>query len=164
MISSNIKFISTKIDTEEFKEIRKIRYDVFVTEQKCPEDEEYDEYDAEATHYLLLDNDIPIGCSRSRKYHLADKDVYKLERFAIFKQFRGKSYGRILVEETIKAVYKETKEQNYPCYIINSQQYVESFYSKCGFITDTTIPVFYECEIPHVRMTIPMEIVKERYS
>ncbi|GAM19305.1 hypothetical protein SAMD00019534_024800, partial [Acytostelium subglobosum LB1] len=161
-VMASTNFVATQNNTDVFnKDIRKIRYDVFVIEQQCPVEEEWDEHDAIATHYLLTDNGVPVACSRSRQYHLDDgTDVVKLERFAVLKEHRGKKYGKVLVEETIKRVYELNKDRNFPCYIINAQQYVEKFYEKLGFITDTNIPIFYEANIPHVRMAIPIQTVK----
>ncbi|EGG23392.1 hypothetical protein DFA_05524 [Cavenderia fasciculata] len=167
-ITNSVELIATSFGSEEFKEIKKIRYDVFVVEQKCPEDEEWDEYDEKATHYLLRVNGEAVGCARSRQIYYPDYEgkldthVLKLERFAVPQNHRGKNHGGELVKRTIKQVYKETKDKNYPLYIINAQQYVEKFYQKLGFETDQSIPIFYECEIPHVRMIITAATVSSQ--
>eukprot|EP01132_Coremiostelium_polycephalum_P001926 gene1926-2361_t len=170
MISTTdkIEIVSTKFGGDVFSSIKKIRYDVFVVEQECPEDEEWDEYDEHATHLLLKVNDVPVGASRYRKIYYPkydgklDTDVLKLERFAILKEFRGKNYGSELVKLVIKEAYVATNKQ-YPYFIINAQQYVEKFYSKLGFVTDTSIPIFYEANIPHVRMTLSKETIESMY-
>ncbi|KAN0012430.1 hypothetical protein ACTFIV_004462 [Dictyostelium citrinum] len=164
--------ISTEFNTEIFKDIKKIRYDVFVIEQECPEEEEWDEYDEKAKHLLLKINGDSVGCARWRKIYYPDYEgnmdchVIKMERFAVLKQFRGKNYGKELVKKVIQEIYQKTNiEQNtdYPLFMINAQQYVEKFYQSLGFETDKNIPIFYEAGIPHVRMIISKDTIKNLY-
>ncbi|KAF2077504.1 hypothetical protein CYY_001203 [Polysphondylium violaceum] len=167
--TANIELVSTDLGTTDFQDIRKIRYDVFVIEQECSEEEEWDEYDATSKHLLLKVDGVAVGCSRWRKVYYPkyegnmECDVIKLERFAVLKEFRGKSFGKELVQQVIRNVYSETQGQ-YPLFMINAQQYVEKFYKGLGFETDANIPIFYEANIPHVRMIITKDAIKSIYN
>ena len=55
------------ISPEEIDQVFAIRTEVFVKEQKCLPSEEFDELDAVAKHYLLLENDNPVATGRYRK-------------------------------------------------------------------------------------------------
>ncbi|EGC38145.1 hypothetical protein DICPUDRAFT_86661 [Dictyostelium purpureum] len=163
---------TTDFNTLVFEDIKKIRYEVFVIEQQCPQEEEWDEYDESSKHLLLKVNGEPVGCARWRKVYYPkydgnmECDVIKLERFAILKQFRGKSFGKELVKQVIKHVYQTTnidQSLNYPLFMINAQQYVENFYSSLGFETDKNIPIFDEAGILHVRMIITNDKIKKLY-
>ncbi|MBW4890748.1 GNAT family N-acetyltransferase [Mucilaginibacter sp. HMF5004] len=73
-----------------------IRREVFVDEQNCPPELEW-EYEDESTHFLARVDGVPAGASRWRK---TDKG-YKLERFAVLKPFRGKGVGQALVQAVL---------------------------------------------------------------
>eukprot|EP01133_Synstelium_polycarpum_P013233 gene13233-15550_t len=122
--------------------------------------DEWDEYDATATHYLLTCDGVPVACSRSRRIYYPDYEgkidthCMKLERFAVLEEYRGKNVGKELAIRVIREVHQANASQNYPYFIINAQQYVEEFYKKLGFETDTSIPLFYEAGIPHQQSSI----------
>lgn len=73
-----------------------IRREVFVGEQHCPPELEW-EHEDESVHFLATADDIPAGASRWRK---TDKG-YKLERFAVLKSFRGSGVGQALVKAVL---------------------------------------------------------------
>ena len=61
-----------------------IRNSVYIGEQECPYEEEYDGNDLSATHLLAYIGDEPVGCLRLRFF----ADFAKFERIAIRKEFR----------------------------------------------------------------------------
>ena len=84
-------------DADELQKVFAIRKLVFVDEQNCPPELEW-EHEEESVHFLGLVNGIPAGASRWRK---TDKG-YKLERFAVLKEFRGLGVGQALVRAVLK--------------------------------------------------------------
>ena len=93
--------ISIKKFTFENKALREhafaIRHKVFVIGQNCPEDLEY-EFEEESTHFLLLDNNIPLATARHRK----TRKGFKLERFAVLETARGKGYGMQILKAILE--------------------------------------------------------------
>jgi len=75
--SIEVKKVSTNEELEQVFAIRKI---VFVEEQNCPPELEW-EFEDESVHFIGLVDGTPAGASRWRK---TDK-VYKFERFAVLK-------------------------------------------------------------------------------
>ena len=122
------------------KKAHKIRYDVFVIEQNCPEDLEW-EFEEESTHFLLIENDIPLATARHRK----TENGYKLERFAVLSQARGKGFGMLI----LKAILEDIKESNEVKYM-HAQEQVIPFYEKVGF--EKSGNVFEEAGIMHYKM------------
>lgn len=130
-----------KIELPEDKEKAfEIRRDVFVVGQGVSQDEEYDEYDATATHFLAILNKAPIGTARWRN----KRDYVKLERFAILENHRNKGIGTAL----LKAVLKDIPE-NKTC-ILHAQLDAVSLYERGGFVKEG--PLFLECGIKHYKM------------
>ena len=127
-------------DEELMKEAHKIRYDVFVIGQNCPEDLEW-EFEEESTHFLLIENNIPLATARHRK---TDNGL-KLERFAVLSQARSKGFGMLI----LKAILEDIKDSNALKYM-HAQEQVIPFYEKVGF--EKSGNVFEEAGIMHYKM------------
>src|SRR5580658_2096878 len=83
-------------DDERLQKVFAIRREVFVGEQNCPPELEW-EFEDESNHFLATVDGVPAGASRWRK---TDKG-YKLERFAVLKKFRGLGLGQVLVKAVL---------------------------------------------------------------
>jgi predicted GNAT family N-acyltransferase len=83
-------------DPAGLKTVFAIRREVFVDEQHCPPELEW-EYEDESTHFLAVVDGVPAGASRWRKTNKG----YKLERFAVLKPFRGHGVGQALVQAVL---------------------------------------------------------------
>ena len=127
-------------DEKLMKKAHEIRYDVFVIGQNCPEDLEW-EFEEESTHFLLIENDIPLASARHRK----TENGYKLERFAVLSEARGKGYGMLI----LKAILEDIKESNTLKYM-HAQEQVTPFYEKVGF--EKSGKKFEEAGIMHYKM------------
>src|SRR5882757_9592865 len=88
--------VSKVSDPESLEKVFAIRREVFVGEQNCPPELEW-EHEEESTHFLATVDGVPAGASRWRK---TDKG-YKLERFAVLKDFRGHGVGQALVKAVL---------------------------------------------------------------
>src|SRR5687768_14333268 len=95
----------------DFEKAMFIRMEVFVQEQLVPVEEEQDEYDAEAMHWLFLHAKTlePVATGRMLSYQegCQMRPVAKLGRIAVRKPYRGKNVGRELMNEILKAVHAE---------------------------------------------------------
>ncbi len=119
-----------------------IRRQVFVVEQNCPPELEW-EFEDESTHFLATVDDIPAGTARWRK---TDKG-YKLERFAVLPEFRGLGVG----QELVKAVLADLPTDSNYVYL-HAQIQAIGLYQKLGF--ETTGPEFEEAGIRHYKMVL----------
>jgi predicted GNAT family N-acyltransferase len=117
-----------------------IRFEVFVIEQQCPEDIEW-EYEDQCKHYLAMINNCAAGTARWR----ATANGYKLERFAVLKHRRSEGVGEMLLKSILKQVPKDGKT-----IYLHAQIQAAPFYLKNGFVADG--PHFYEADIEHVKM------------
>ncbi len=130
-----------KVDqTEDLDKVFAIRRKVFVDEQKCPPELEW-EFEDESVHFLATFAGIPAGASRWRK---TDKG-YKLERFAVLDEFRGKGIGQGLVQAVLEDLPPDAS------YIyMHAQLPAVGLYEKFGF--EKTGPEFEEAGIRHYKM------------
>jgi len=134
-----VKKVTAPEDLEKVFGIRRI---VFVEEQQCPVALEY-EHEEDAIHFLATCDGIPAGAARWR----STEKGYKLERFAVLQEFRGRGVGRALV----MAVLADLPEGAQPVYL-HAQLSASDFYERLGFIREGGI--FEEAGILHTRMTL----------
>ncbi|WP_017728298.1 GNAT family N-acetyltransferase [Halalkalibacterium ligniniphilum] len=132
-----------KVKTEkQLQDAFQVRTEVFVHEQKVPQDIEIDEHEDEATHFVLYEGNAAVGAGRLRVI-----DNYgKMERICISKTVRGTGAGRLLME-TMEAY---AKEQGLEKAKLNAQIQAEGFYKKLGYVTVSD--PFLDANIPHVTM------------
>ena len=100
-----------------------IRKEVFVNEQKCDPEDEY-ENEEDSIHFLLLDNNNPVATARYRE----TKNGIKMERFAVLKNMRGKGYGLMILNYMISDL-----SENILIKYLHAQVQVVRFYEKVGF-------------------------------
>ncbi|HRZ41095.1 MAG TPA: GNAT family N-acetyltransferase [Bacteroidales bacterium] len=127
-------------DSTLFALARKIRYEVFIEEQKVPESLEY-EHEESAVHYLLLEDGEPRATARWRETPAG----IKLERFAVPSPFRNLGLGTVLLER----VMKDVRPLGKPIYL-HAQTTAVNYYLRAGFV-----PVgkeFEEAGIRHYKM------------
>ena len=115
---------------DDFMRAAVIRGAVFVGEQECPYDEEFDGNDFTATHLIGYVGDEPAGCLRIRYF----SDFAKLERLVVRKEFRGLGLARKLVSFGVE--FCQTKGYTRVCSY--AQKRLVKFWGRCGFsIPDT---------------------------
>lgn len=134
------KFLFSEKDL--MKKAHKIRYEVFVIGQNCPEELEW-EFEAESTHFLLTIDKIPKATARHRKTGKG----YKLERFAVLESERGKGLGH----KILKSVLNDLSDYKGLIYM-HAQVDVIPFYEKLGFIKEGN--EFEEAGIQHYKMKL----------
>ena len=117
-----------------------IRDTVFVQEQGCPSDLEH-EHDDIAIHFLATVDGIPVGAARWRK----TEQGYKLERFAVLKEYRGKGIAAAM----IKTVLADLPHDATYIYL-NAQIDAVPVYEKNGFVK--VGEQFEEAGIQHFKM------------
>ncbi|PSQ97481.1 MAG: GNAT family N-acetyltransferase [Bacteroidetes bacterium SW_9_63_38] len=127
---------------------RDIRRQVFVEEQGCDPDDEWDGHDETSRHVLGMVDDTPVATARWRTVPHGDEIVAKLERFAVLPGHRGEGHGTQLVE----AVLDDARRAGFDTFLIHSQVRLEGWYAQLGF--EPTGRRFEEAGLPHVEMLL----------
>ncbi|WP_078381362.1 GNAT family N-acetyltransferase [Sutcliffiella halmapala] len=137
----HVQLVEKEQELQDAYTVRKI---VFVEEQLVPLEEEIDEYENDAAHFVLYDHDEAVGAGRFR---ILD-NVGKVERICVLPSHRtAKGAGRLIMS----AIEDYAKEQNVTSLKLNAQTHAEGFYSKLGY--QTVSDIFMDAGIPHVTMT-----------
>jgi len=121
------------------KEICAIRYNVFIEEQKVPEELEIDGLDDKAKHVLAFVDSVQIGTGRI----LSDGHI---GRVAVLKDYRGLGIGKLIMKDLIKWAQNMNLEKVW----LSSQWHAHSFYLDLGFVCVGEI--YIEAGIDHIKM------------
>jgi predicted GNAT family N-acyltransferase len=130
---------------EELNHAFAIREKVFIEEQECARDEEFDEYDDESIHFIAYYQGAVAGTSRYRK---TGKGI-KLERFAVLKEFRGSGIGKRLVSTVLADVLHHHNAKGTLLYL-HAQVSAMPLYAKYEF--KKVGEMFVEANIEHFEM------------
>ncbi len=137
-----------KIETDrELQRCLAVRREVFILEQKVPEEREVDHYDrigSEAGHVLLVSNHEDAAAGRYVPYR---EGAAKMQRVAVRSVYRGQGLGRVLME----ALEDAARRDGFSRSVLDSQCHAEKFYHSLGYRTLPGDP-FYDAGILHVRM------------
>ena len=134
------KLVSSVTELEEALEVRR---EVFVKEQSVSPEEEYDGYDEEALHMVVIDRGKVIGTARVR--FLSDR-LAKIERMAILRSFRRRGIGSGILSFLNEQIGDKQVDE----LVLHAQHSVMAFYKSCGF-KETGSP-FLEAGIQHIKM------------
>lgn len=130
-------------ESRDLKAAFAIREKVFVEEQNVPPDQEYDEHDITANHYLATYNGQPAGAARWRP----TANGIKLERFAVLAGYRNRQIGRAVLKEILKDVAAAHPDKTI---YLHAQVKAVPFYLRHGF--SPVGELFSECDIDHYKM------------
>ena len=102
---------------------------------------EFDETDRLAKHMLLFEDDIPVATCRF--FFSVERDCYVIGRIAVSKEFRGKQYGKKMLqgaEKTVSDLGGKRIE-------LSAQCRVAEFYKKQGYMELNDIHMDEDCHI-----------------
>jgi len=134
---------------EDLNRVFSIRSAVYIGEQECPYDEEYDGNDFAATHLLAYIGDEPVGCLRVRFF----ADFAKIERLAIRKEFRKTRAAFQLV----RAGFKLCGAKGYTKIYGHSQVRLVNFWSRFGFRVPENARRFVFSDFDYVEIVADIE-------
>lgn len=135
------EIISFKInDKIRYNQALEIRKKVFIQEQKVSRGLEV-ENEEEATYYLLLVDDEPVGTGRWRK----TTQGIKLERFAVLPEYRNQNLGTLILQKVLKDLREKTEKV-----YLHSQLKAVPYYERQGF--KKRGEMFVEANIRHYKM------------
>lgn len=124
------------------REAAQIRQEVFVEEQGF--EVEFDAIDPLARHIVLFEDETPVGTCRV--YWSVEKGSHVLGRVAVRKAFRGRSFGRYLLQEA--EILVRSLQGRTLC--LAAQVRAKAFYEKQGYIAAGQ--EFLDEGCPHVWM------------
>lgn len=114
-------------DFNDFARCIRIRTQVFVVEQGICAEIETDEWENDAIHYLLREENKALATARWR---LINDQTAKIERVAVLKEARGQGFGRELMRYLLQEIHSRSYIQTIK---LGSQNSAIPFYKKLGF-------------------------------
>lgn len=126
---------------------RKVRYDVFVVEQKVPIDIELDNKDALCVHAVAYDGSgRAVGTGRL----LPDA---RIGRMAVLRTCRGQGVG----SQLLQALIHEARLRAHSEVILSAQTHAIDFYERHGFVPEGA--PYTDAGIEHMQMRRPIQNV-----
>lgn len=119
-----------------------VRRTVFIHEQNVPEEEEIDQHEDEAVHFVLYQEHSPVGAGRFRVV-----DGYgKVERICVLKETRKTGAGK----KIMLAIEDYARKKGMAKLKLNAQTHAVPFYEGLGY--QTVSDEFMDAGIPHKTM------------
>lgn len=119
-----------------------LRREVFVWEQKVPEEEEHDSYDLTATHFVAVAEGEVVGTLR-----LIDQPEHvKIGRVAVRAAWRGKGVARLMMDTAMA----QARSRGHDRFYLTAQSDKLGLYEKLGFVAFG--PEFFDGGMPHRAM------------
>lgn len=123
---------------------RSLRTEVFVHEQRVPEQEEWDDKDADALHCVVVNHlDMPLATGRLLQ---EAPGVARIGRMAVKKSMRGSDLGRRVLHALMAQARARSDQQA----VLSAQCTAVGFYERSGFAVQGQ--VYQEAGIAHVDM------------
>lgn len=110
---------------EDFMRMVSIRSAIYIGEQECPYEEEFDGNDLSSTHLIGYAGREPVGCIRVRYF----ADFAKIERLAVRKEYRSTRLSFQLVRAAIELCRMKGYRRLYG----HAQKRLVNFWSRFGF-------------------------------
>lgn len=148
--SPTIEVVSWNLNRET---LYSIRNKVFTEEQGIAEDLVFDDSDDTATHFLVTNEYIALGCGRL----LPDG---KIGRMAVLPEHRGQGLGRAMLD----GIVEHARRSGYRRLYLHAQAQAAGFYEAAGF--QPVGEPFEEAGIPHsaMEMLIDYSVVEHFVS
>ncbi|GAC1402419.1 MAG: GNAT family N-acetyltransferase [Candidatus Velthaea sp.] len=112
-------------------EALRVRFAVFVDEQRVPAEIEIDEHDrtdADAVHALVRDASGAVVAAG--RYYLRDAETVQIGRMAVARSARGAGAGRALLD----ALMAEARRRGFRAATLDAQDHALGFYEKAGYV------------------------------
>jgi len=129
---------------EDMMRVAAIRGAVYIGEQECPYEEEFDGNDFSATHLIAYIGDEPIGCARIRCF----ADFVKFERVAVRKEFRNSRAAIILTTAGLDFARAKGYRRAYG----HSQARLVNFWRRWGFAPVEGAPKFVFSDFEYIEI------------
>lgn len=111
-----------------------------MVEQNCPEEEEFDHWEAASTHFVVVHRGDIVGTARI--YH-PQPGVAKFGRIALLPEARGRGWGRALMH----ALEEYAAALGLREVTLDAQVEIIPFYEGLGYRAEG--PEFLDANIPH---------------
>jgi len=145
--------ITTKwvLGNRNLTDIHNMRRIVFMEEQNVPEEEEMIVWEDEAsTHLIIYENGSPVATGRI----MVHEDKFSMGRIAVYKEHRGKGYGKLVTEELINKAFLMGAAK----IEIHAQTHALGFYQSFGF--EVCSEEYEEAGIMHYTMVLELMLTK----
>jgi predicted GNAT family N-acyltransferase len=142
-------FVRVVRSMDEMTRVIAIRSAVYIGEQRCPFEEEFDGNDFSATHLICHRGQEPVGCLRIRYF----ADFAKLERLAV----RNESRNAGIAGKIVDAAVELCRKKGYRVLYAHSQKRLLDFWRQRGFERMASAREFVFSDFDYVEVKLETE-------
>jgi len=113
-------------NTSEWSQYYQIRWEILRKPLGLKEGTERDDLENQAIHRIIKDDNKIVAVGR---LHFNNDNIAQIRYMAVLRNFQGKGFGRLLVDEFMKI----SKEDKITKIILYARDSVVEFYEKLGF-------------------------------
>lgn len=143
-LKHNVKHFN-ELDLNELYEICKLRYEVFVCDQKITCENDFDDKDQDCYHLMVYLDDKMVGYCRILKPGVV-YDTSSIGRVLVLKEYRRQNIAKFMIDKAVEFIISNIGDE----ITLSAQLYVKDLYISAGF--KEISEVYYEAEIPHIKM------------
>ncbi len=136
-------------DLNDFMKVVAIRGAVFLAEQDCPYDEEFDQNDLCASHLIAFLRGEPVATLRIRWF----ANFAKIERVCVMKHVRGGALVRLMIETAVELIGRK----GYVHVLGYIQKRLVPFWRQLGFLPRDTRDDFRFSDYEYVECSRQLE-------
>lgn len=136
--------VSVARTMEDLARVYSVRSAVYIGEQRCPYDEEFDGNDFSASHLIGYLGNEPVGCLRIRYF----AGFAKLERLAVREEARMTGVASQIVDAALTLC----KKKGYQKFYAHSQTRLVGFWERHGFFSTNSSRHFQFSDMDYVEV------------
>jgi predicted GNAT family N-acyltransferase len=136
-------------DLNDYMKVVAIRGAVFLAEQDCPYDEEFDQNDLCASHLIAYLRGEPVATLRIRWF----ANFAKIERVCVMKHVRGGALVRLMIETAVELIGRK----GYIHVLGYIQKRLVPFWRQLGFLPRDTREGFHFSDYEYVECSRELE-------
>jgi predicted GNAT family N-acyltransferase len=136
-------------DLNDFMKVVAIRSAVFLAEQDCPYDEEFDQNDLSASHLIAYLRGEPVATLRIRYF----ANFAKIERVCVMKHVRGGALVKLMIETAVEMIGRK----GYIHILGYIQKRLVPFWKQLGFLPRDAREAFRFSDYEYVECSRQLE-------
>ena len=136
-------------DLNDFMKVVAIRSAVFLAEQDCPYDEEFDQNDLSASHLIAYLRGEPVATLRIRYF----ANFAKIERVCVMKHVRGGALVKLMIETAVEMIGRK----GYLHILGYIQKRLVPFWKQLGFLPRDAREAFRFSDYEYVECSRQLE-------
>ncbi len=144
-MNNTIQISETQIGSNDWKEARELRFQLFFEKHGLKPEIMDDEYEKLSTHYVLKIKENVIAYLRLTEL---DSGHFSISQMVVRSGYQGKGFGF----EIMNYALEEKIGSNFQSIVLNARLTAVPFYKRFGFVEEGDVFKSASTQVPHIKM------------